>query len=180
MRGTAEPYHYEREVEDFLRWSPNVRNPAVRRKHRLTPAELLELRRLHSGYAARTGAPGTDSPTRQAETMAHAARAMESDDLRANGGSQSEATESAERGGGPEPGERADPAERAEQPADAADPPLEHYDDLSPDEVVGLLHSLETRDLLALRDHERGRQGRPRVLAAIDGVLVRRESPQSR
>ena len=25
MRGSAEPYRYEREVEEFLRWSPNVR-----------------------------------------------------------------------------------------------------------------------------------------------------------
>jgi hypothetical protein len=26
MAGAAEPYRYEREVEDFLRWSPNVRH----------------------------------------------------------------------------------------------------------------------------------------------------------
>ena len=148
--GVGEPYKYEREVEDFLRWSPHIRNPAYRKEHRLTPAELLELRRLHSGYAARTGQPGTDSPARQAQTMAHAARALEGDDAPpqyANGGAQG--------------------------------PPLEGYDDLEPDEIVGLLDSLETSDLLALRDHERAGQGRPRVLAAIDGVLVRRETPQS-
>ena len=144
MRGVGEPYKYEREVEDFLRWSPNVRNPSVRREHRLTPAELLELRRLHSGYAARTGAPGTDSPARQAQTLAHTARAMEGEDV--NG----------------------DPA--------AAAPGIDHYDDLGADEIVTLVESLETPDLLALRDHERAGQGRPRVLAAIDGVLVRRES----
>ena len=147
MRGVAEPYRYEREVEDFLRWSPHVRNPAFRKEQRLTPVELLELRRLHSSYAARTGQPGTESPARQAQAMAHAARAIEADDS-GNGG--------------------ATPA-----------PPLEHYDDLEPDEIAGLLDSLETPDLLALRDHERAGQGRPRVLAAIDGVLVRRETPQS-
>jgi UDP-glucose 4-epimerase len=26
LRGVREPYHYEKEVEDFLRWSPSVRN----------------------------------------------------------------------------------------------------------------------------------------------------------
>jgi UDP-glucose 4-epimerase len=26
LRGVQEPYHYEKEVEDFLRWSPSVRN----------------------------------------------------------------------------------------------------------------------------------------------------------
>jgi UDP-glucose 4-epimerase len=160
-RGTNEPYRYEREVEDFLRWSPHVRNPAFRQEHRLSPAEMLELRRLHSGYAARTGAPGTDSPARQAQTMAHAARALE----HADAGS----AESGNGGSHPAP-------EAASAPAPEA--PIEHYDDLGPEEIVGLIDSLETGDLLALRDHERGGQGRPRVLAAIDGVLVRRETPQ--
>ena len=159
MRGTGEPYRYEREVEDFLRWSPHVRNPTVRRQHRLTPAELLELRRLHAGYAARTGSPGTDSPARQAQTLAHTARAMEEDDP---------------------PGREPDPEHTNGGSPPDGPAPIEHYDDLEPDEVVGLLDSLETTDLLALRDHERGGQSRPRVLAAIDGVLVRRESPQGR
>ncbi|HEX8742457.1 MAG TPA: hypothetical protein VF712_04920, partial [Thermoleophilaceae bacterium] len=160
VRGATEPYRYEREVEDFLRWSPHVRNPAFRTENRLTPVELLELRRLHAGYAARTGQPGTDSPSQQAQTMAHAARSIEPDDgpaETANGGPQE----------APEP-----------EPAHGA-APIEHYDDLEPDEIMSLLDSLETGDLVALRDHERGRQGRPRVLAAIDGVLVRRETPQS-
>jgi hypothetical protein len=29
LRGVKEPYQYEREVEDFLRWSPNVRRSAT-------------------------------------------------------------------------------------------------------------------------------------------------------
>jgi hypothetical protein len=85
--------------------------------------------------------------------MAHAARSIESDD-----GPQDKAPAEAENGGAP---------------------PIDHYDDLAPDEIAGLLDSLETADLLALRDHERGGQGRPRVLAAIDSVLVRRETRQS-
>jgi UDP-glucose 4-epimerase len=173
LRGAGEPYRYEREVEDFLRWSPNVRNPSVRRKHRLTPAELLELRRLHRGYAARTGAPATESPARQAQTMAHAARAMETDEQ-------------------PAPDPLAEPApERAPEAApDAAREPapdatnggspelgaVEQYDDLDQDEVAALVDSLEPGDLVALRDHERAGQARPRVLAAIDAALVRRGS----
>jgi UDP-glucose 4-epimerase len=151
-RGTSEPYRYEREVEDFLRWSPHVRNPQFRKEHRLSPAELLELRRLHSGYAARTGQARTESPARQAQTMAHAARAIEAEDERpADSGNGSSSTL-----------------------------PVGQYDDLGPEEVVGLLDSLETADLLALRDHERAAQARPQVLAAIDGVLVRRETPHGR
>src|SRR3954452_13870966 len=37
VRGPTEPYRYEREVEDFLRWSPHVRNPSYRKESRLTP-----------------------------------------------------------------------------------------------------------------------------------------------
>lgn len=37
LRGVQEPYRYEREVEEFLRWSPHVRNPAYRRGTSLTP-----------------------------------------------------------------------------------------------------------------------------------------------
>jgi len=159
IRGTRDTYRYEREVEDFLRWSPHVRNPASRSEDRLTPAERLELRRLHAGYAARTGQPATDSPTRQAQMMAHATP-VEAGDAPAGPGN-----------GGPQ----ADPA----PPEARRGAPIEHYDDLEPDEILSLLDSLETPDLLALRDHERARQGRPRVLAAIDGVLVRREAPQS-
>jgi len=41
---------------------------------------------------------------------------------------------------------------------------------------VSLLDSLESTDLLALRDHERAERARPRILAAIDSVLTRREA----
>ena len=37
LRGAQEPYRYEREVEDFLRWSPHVRNPSYRKESRLSP-----------------------------------------------------------------------------------------------------------------------------------------------
>jgi len=44
VREVQEPYHYEREVEEFLRWSPHVRNPSLRREGRLSPRQLVELR----------------------------------------------------------------------------------------------------------------------------------------
>jgi hypothetical protein len=52
--------------------------------------------------------------------------------------------------------------------------PVEHYEDLEPDEIVTLLDSLEDADLRALRDYETGAGNRPRVVAAIDAVVARR------
>ena len=106
MRGQAEPYRYEREVEEFLRWSPNVRRANA------------------DPTAGRPAAP-----------PAH-----------------------------PEP----------EPPvATPAGPPVDHYDDLASEEIVSLLGSLESPDLVALRDYERSHAGRESVLGAIDSVLAR-------
>jgi hypothetical protein len=38
---------------------------------------------------------------------------------------------------------------------------------------------MDTDDLFALRDHERSAGARPRILAAIDGVLARREATRA-
>jgi hypothetical protein len=51
---------------------------------------------------------------------------------------------------------------------------MEHYDDLDPEEIVGLLDSLEDEDLGALREYEESVHARPRVMAAIEAVLARR------
>jgi hypothetical protein len=56
--------------------------------------------------------------------------------------------------------------------------PLEHYDDLEPDEIVGLVDSLEEDDLGALLEYERGHLARAPVVSAIEGVLTRRRSSQ--
>jgi len=159
VRGVQEPFRYEREVEDFLRWSPHVRNPAYRGRPGLSGGELTDLRRLHDAYGERVGAPEAGSPADQADVLARAARAEE-------------------------PEQRAEPA--ATEPPDATRSedggewheraPVEDYDDLDPEDVVSLIHSLESSDLLALRDHERAERARPRVLAAIDGELAQREA----
>ena len=37
LRGVTEPYRYEKEVEDFLRWSPSVRDREAERGEPLAP-----------------------------------------------------------------------------------------------------------------------------------------------
>jgi UDP-glucose 4-epimerase len=54
MRGAREPYRYEREVEEFLRWSPHVRKGRARGGV-LGKDQLAELRRLLAGLSE-TGA----------------------------------------------------------------------------------------------------------------------------
>ncbi len=45
VREVSEPYRYEREVEEFLRWSPNVRDAGYRHESRLSPRQVVELRK---------------------------------------------------------------------------------------------------------------------------------------
>jgi UDP-glucose 4-epimerase len=166
MRGAAEPYRYEREVEDFLRWSPHVKSPSYRAQPRLSAGETDELSRLHSAHAERTGATTAGSPAEQAEALARAARADEED--------RDAASDIAAR-------EEGEAHERSAQPTTNGDGgPIEHYDDLEPEEVVSLLGSMDSDDLLALRDHERRAGARPLILAAIDGLLARREAAERR
>jgi UDP-glucose 4-epimerase len=54
VRGAQEPYRYERDVEEFLRWSPHVRH-ARERGSGLTRDQLVELQRLLAGYAETAG-----------------------------------------------------------------------------------------------------------------------------
>ena len=65
VRGAQEPYRYEREVEDFLRWSPHVKNTRDKRGERAEPraarraaAAADELRRH-----GRDGPDATTCPT---------------------------------------------------------------------------------------------------------------------
>jgi len=50
LRGVREPYRYEREVEEFLRWSPNVRGADTRGEGRLSPRQLVEMQKLLEPY----------------------------------------------------------------------------------------------------------------------------------
>jgi hypothetical protein len=163
LRGAQEPYRYEREVEDFLRWSPHVKNARDKSLGSLSREQLLELQRLLAGYAGAVDASEVD----QEERLRAAERTAEQADQRAR-----KAEEAARRAA----------AEAAQRPADkpAAVPaasPVEHYDDLAAEEVIALLASLEREDLQTLREYERRHANRVRVLAAIESVLARRETP---
>jgi UDP-glucose 4-epimerase len=118
-RSAREPYRYEREVEEFLRWSPSVRRTGAEagKAWRPAPHQVAELRRILAGMGA-------------------------------------------------------GPAVRAEALAGEPTTGVAEYDALGPEELVGLLPSLERTDLEALRHHEAGGQARAEVLGAIDRLLA--------
>jgi UDP-glucose 4-epimerase len=162
VRGAQEPYRYEREVEDFLRWSPHVKNTRDRTTATaLSRDQLAELQRLLTSFAETSGVDLTDdAPDRAAEAERRATAA------------ETAAREAADRA------ERAEKAARS-RPAPAPRPrrsrrPVEHYDDLAQEEVIALLGSLDDPDLETLVEYERDHAKRPRVISAIESVLARR------
>jgi UDP-glucose 4-epimerase len=153
VRGAREPYRYEREVEEFLRWSPHVKG--AREK---TPRSL------------RTNG-GEPDPLAAAEERAAAAERAARRALELAEQAERHAKEAATSGrpGDGEAGEpRTAPAGHA---SSSAGSPLAHYDDLAAEEVIALLGSLERPDLRTLRDYERQNANRARVLSAIDSVI---------
>ncbi len=162
VRAAREPYRYERDVEEFLRWSPHVRRR--REPSELSREQLVELRRLLLAYAETAGS-------------------SEGDGVGAEEAAREEATTEAK--GGPEPREEAPPQEAEDQAAEAegggdgdqAFPPrgapVAHYDDLSSEEIISLLGSLERDDLVSLREYESQHRAREGLLGAIDSVLAR-------
>jgi hypothetical protein len=184
VRGATEPYRYEREVEDFLRWSPHVRNPSYRKESRLTPGEMVDLQKVMSSYGDRVGAPGAGGGSRrgQSEAVMRAASGV----LPSVGGEEATA---AAADTDPPPSaikprarraatspKRAAARKSAKAATNGAGAPVDHYDDLEADEIVTLLDSLEDGDLAALLDYERLNRARPRVTAAIEGAVARREA----
>jgi UDP-glucose 4-epimerase len=169
VRGAQEPYRYERDVEDFLRWSPHVKNTRDRSVTELSRDQLAELQRLLTSFADTAGMdlavePGADRAAEaerragEAEKAARdaaerAARAEERAERRAREVSEEHALEGTE--------------------ARVSARPVEHYDDLAAEEVIALLASLEHDDLQALREYEREHANRTRVLSAIESVLAR-------
>jgi UDP-glucose 4-epimerase len=146
MRGAREPYRYEREVEEFLRWSPHVRKGRARRGV-LGKDQLAELRRLLAGFPE-TGAleevgpadggalAAAEERAREAEARAARAEALarEALELAAQAGHRTRAEGRAETPERPEerpetperPEERADTPERPEpQPEPRPEPPPE-------------------------------------------------------
>jgi hypothetical protein len=197
VRGAREPYRYEREVEDFLRWSPHVKNARDRSLGSLSRDQLVDLQRMLSGYT------GVAEPTEsdREERLQAAERAAEKAVQRAKKAEQraaesalkaTERAKKAERraGAAAEEAVQRMTAEAAQRAADDAQrrsteqarpvpptaSPVEHYDDLAAEEVIALLASLEREDLQTLREYERTHANRTRVLSAIESVLARRET----
>jgi UDP-glucose 4-epimerase len=172
VRGATEPYRYEREVEDFLRWSPNVRNPSYRKESRLTPDEMVDLQKVMSSYGDRVGSPGGSSTQRRDQSTAV---------LRAASGPTPEVEQETPpsairpRARRPKPSPKRAAARAAQNGGEA---PVDHYDDLDADEIVSLLDSLEAPGLDALLEYERANRSRPRVVSAIEGARARRKAGQ--
>ena len=183
MRGGPEPYRYEREVEEFLRWSPHVRSARDAQGQALSRSQLVELQRLLAGFDldADPGEGPEERERRQAvvEEQAGEARRVADEAIERAARAERRVAEALE-----DPRERAQTAREPAPPAapvavEEAPPvaapgaPVEHYDDLAAEEVIALLGSLEADDLAALREHERDHAQRDGVLAAIDSVLAR-------
>jgi UDP-glucose 4-epimerase len=77
VRGAQEPYRYEREVEEFLRWSPHVKNARSKGEHPLSREQIVELQRMLAGFAETAGieldADGEPDRLAAAEERAEAA-----------------------------------------------------------------------------------------------------------
>jgi UDP-glucose 4-epimerase len=159
MRAEGEPYRYEREVEEFLRWSPHVRRGELGRGSPLSGRQIMELRELLA--AAEAGDVALEG---QGATEAATAGGMPS------GG---RVARRRPRDPAPEAGDGADRRAGSDPGAVPAPSPVEDYDDLDAQEIVSLLGSLERDDLEALREHERRSRARSDVLAAIEAALER-------
>jgi UDP-glucose 4-epimerase len=149
MRGAQEPYRYEREVEEFLRWSPHVRDPSGQRRAGLSREQLLELRRMLDAFAETAGIGEQGD------------------------GGRAPVAEPPRPEPPPAPPQEAPRAEEPPEPPPPAQPAVEHYDELEAEEVISLLGSLDTKDLATLKRYEREHRGRESVIGAIDSVLAR-------
>ncbi|HEY1276301.1 MAG TPA: NAD-dependent epimerase/dehydratase family protein [Thermoleophilaceae bacterium] len=160
VRGAQEPYRYEREVEEFLRWSPHVRRPRGDAGGNLSRDQVAELRRLLDTLAQENAGEEERAEAGEPEDRPRPPAPADPREER------------------PRPPAPADPPEDPPRPPATADPPppvppVAHYDDLEAEEVIALLGSLERNDLVTLRDYERDHGARERVLGAIDSVLAR-------
>jgi len=74
LKGVREPYRYEREVEEFLRWSPSVQGsegPLMR----MSPGEVAELRKMLDGILAMSKPAATEPEVGEEASTVDADRA---------------------------------------------------------------------------------------------------------
>jgi UDP-glucose 4-epimerase len=168
VRGAQEPYRYEREVEDFLRWSPHVRNPNYRKESRLSPGDAAELQKVVASYGDRVGSPGGKQSRReQSQAVLRAASSSAADQPTPEPAIRPRARR-------PEPSPKRAEARAATAARNGGEAPVDHYDDLGADEIVSLIDSLEPGALDALLEYEQANQGRPRIVSAIESARARR------
>jgi UDP-glucose 4-epimerase len=174
VRGAQEPYRYEREVEDFLRWSPHVRNPSYRKEGRLSPGDAAELQKVVASYGDRVGSPGgMQSRRAQSQAVLRAANTGAADQPTPEPAIRPRARR-------PDPSPKRAGSHGSTAAQNGGEAPVDQYDDLDADEIVSLIGSLEPGALDALLEYERANQGRPRIVSAIEGARARRESGQPR
>lgn len=163
LRGMAEPYHYEREVEEFLRRSPHVRREEAEELRGLSHDQLLGVQRLVSREpVAETGMGRAVREEFERRAEAAAPGAVEAEEEEAEAAAAAIAREPA-----PAPGEA---------PA-GGDAPLSGYEGLETEEVIALLGTLDRDQLGRLERVERRGRGRASVLEAIGRVLERQPQP---
>jgi UDP-glucose 4-epimerase len=189
VRGAQEPYRYEREVEEFLRWSPHVKRPGGGQAAALSRDQIADLQRLLVSAADE----GDDGPSERERLIAAEQRAVQAEQAAAKATERAKKAERRAAEAALKATERAKKAERrarqaaedaVERASRAAQPPrpepplaarrpIDRYDELAAEEVIALLTSLERDDLGALRDYEREHANRERVIRAIDSVMAR-------
>lgn len=158
VRGTDQPYKYEQEVEEFLRWSPSVRvsGASAGKAWKPSPRQVAELQKALATLGQPPGA-GTAGALREAQNQPQPAPTQ--------------------------PPPAPEPVEPPEAPG-PPEPPLARppglgpsYDDLDETEIITLLPSLERGDLAALRRYEATGRRRAEITGAIDRLLERPEAP---
>jgi hypothetical protein len=79
LRSAREPYQYEREVEEFLRWSPSVRRTGVEagKSWRPSPRQIAELQKA----LAALGEPAPGPPTSELDRRDSRGRGSGYDEL---------------------------------------------------------------------------------------------------
>jgi UDP-glucose 4-epimerase len=80
LRGAHEPYRYEQEVEEFLRWSPHVRGSSAKASP-LTREQLAELQRLLGEHSATPEQPAEPAPPARPKPVERRAPVEHYDDL---------------------------------------------------------------------------------------------------
>jgi UDP-glucose 4-epimerase len=161
LRASSEPYRYEREVEEFLRWSPNVRNSRLKDTRGLTPGQMADLQRLLAVYDDEPGPRSSDIGPRAEEEPEPPAP-----------------PEPPPPPPEPEPEPAPEPSPPRTEDRGPTTAPVEHYDDLAAEEIISLLGSLEREDLVVLRTYESEHRDREAVVGAIDSVLARAPAPR--